>query len=178
MLEQSLFLIQSWGNDPSRTAILDPRTREALGFIYHRRRRGLFTRLCWWKRFDLDIHENDDEPLLMTLRSSFFPWFSWFVLDADGRLVGRIEAGKLFDEVGEPLALFRKSEGIYRGVKGDLAATNPEEGGIRLTLLGGEQSNPFVKMVLLAGAIVHNQTWLLKGASPRHAIPPVPRSRP
>jgi hypothetical protein len=178
MLEQSLFLILPWQGNPARAVIVEPRSRENLGFVYRRPRHGPLAWLCWRKRFDLVVHESGDEPLLMTLRQSFAPWPSWYVMDAEGRHVGRVAGRRLLDGVEDRLAVLEVSTGIYRGEGGNLAETCPEEDGVQLTLLMGESASPFVKMVLLAAALIHNQDRLLTRISARRAGPPAPRSRP
>jgi hypothetical protein len=180
MLEHPSLLISPWQERPGRAPIAALESRLPLGFVYRRRRAGWLARLCWWRQHVLAVHECDDEPLLMTVERGLVPWQSWLVRDADGRRVGRVTSRGLFDAIDRPLAVPRTSDGVvvYRGDERDLAETRADEEGVCLTFLLEERASPFLKMVLLAGALIHNQARLLTTASARRAVPPAPRFQP
>src|SRR5262249_57990094 len=95
------------------------------------------------------------------------PWPAWTVRDADGQLVGRVRGRRLRDAQGNPLAVLVPPDGdgvaVYRAAQADLAVVEREAEAVRLTFRTGEMGNPFVKMVLLAAALVHNQDVLGRG---------------
>jgi hypothetical protein len=178
MLEHaSLFLLPWHARGDRRAWILDPRSSAPLGFVCRRRRKGPFAWLCWWRRTFLAIHESEDEPLLLTIQPSFGPWKAWLVRDADDHLVGQIWGHRLHDGIKDPLAVLHPGErgaASYRSVgHEDLAVMAREEDGVRLTFLMEEGSSPFVKMVLLAAALVHNQD-ALAGSPCSPASPSLP----
>ena len=74
----------------------------------------------------------------------------------------------MLDAGGQPLATLDETDGTPPGVYRDrkrqeIASTAPAEGGVRLRFRLGEPGNPFVKMVLLAAALVHNEPRLREG---------------
>jgi hypothetical protein len=181
MLEHPSLLLQSWdARDDQRAWIIDAHSSASLGFARPRRQAGLLAWLCLRRRCYLAIHESEDEPLLLTIWPRLGPWTTWLVRDADARLVGHIRGKRLSDGVRQPLALLQTDSqagrGLYLGVnREELAVTTREEAGVRLTFLAGERSSPFVKMVLLAAALVHNQD-ALTGSPCSPASPSLPTS--
>ena len=157
MLEQQSLILLPWQDGPdARAWIVEPGTSAPLGFVRRQRPSGW---LRWLRRSFLAIHESEDEPLLMTLHSRLGPWPTWLVRDADDHHVGRICGRRLLDGLDHPVAEL-DSMGRYRNrEQQDLAVTVREEEGVRLTFLMPDGS-PFVKMVILAAALVHNQDVL------------------
>src|SRR5947207_2498311 len=117
MLEHETLLIRPWQGTPPRARIIEPGARTALGFV-RRRPAGLLAWLCWWRRTVLAVHENEDEPLLMTVRHGLGPWPSWQVCDAEGHRVGRVCGRRLLDAFDQPLAVLHgeapAGPGVYR----------------------------------------------------------------
>jgi hypothetical protein len=170
MLEQPTLLLRPWrpaleGQAGTlRAWIVEPVTATPLGFA-SRRAPGSLRWLRWWHRPTVAVHEADDEPLVFTMRAGWSWNPSWRVHDAEGRTVGRVWDELLLDRRDEPLAqLVPGSElgaTIYQGRGGQqLACTGWEDEGVRLTFLMHRRDNPFVKMLLLAAALVHNQARL------------------
>jgi hypothetical protein len=164
MLEQPALLIRPWQGKPRRAWIVEPGSATRLGFVCRRRPSGPLGWLAWWRRSGLAVHESEDEPLLLTVQQTLFPWRSWLVRDADGRPVGRVRDHRLLDAFNQPLAELQMEEhsgaSAYRDRERALAVTRQEEEGVRLTFQPGQRENPFVKMVLLAATLIHNQSAL------------------
>jgi hypothetical protein len=122
----------------------------------------------------LAIHESGDEPLLCTLGRRLGSWGSWRVRDADNHPVGQVSGLRLFDAQDNLLATAhpRPEDGTtsYLGLENrELAVTDLEADGVRLTFLLVERDNPFVKMVLLAATVVHNRDFLVQAVHPAFA---------
>lgn len=169
MLESRVILLCPWTSSAAgaqpRLWIRDANSRAPLGFACWQRGAGLLSWLRWWRRPSLAVHEALDEPLLCTVRRGLRPWPAWQVRDADSSLVGSVAGPRLFGQGDEPLATRRASaendSASYIGPGGrELATTAACPEGVRLTLLLAERDSPFVKMVLLAAALVHNQEVL------------------
>jgi hypothetical protein len=110
----------------------------------------------WWRRVFrrrvLAVHEQEDEPLLLTIRQSW----SWLprrhVCDAEGNSVGSLYGRVIDDRYGRPLASLEN--GVFLGpdrrLLADLVSTVD---GQRLTFSDDIAAEPFVKMLLLAAAL-------------------------
>lgn len=179
MLEQQSLLLLPWQTGPdARAWIVEPGSSAPLGFVRRRRSSGPLSWLCWWRRSILAVHEYEDEPLLLTLHARLA---SWLVRDADGHLVGRVRGQRLLDGFGYPLAHLQASPdgASYRNRdQHELAVTAREDDGVRLTFLLPEDGNPFVKMVLLAAALVHNQDVLASSSGANSPCSPASPSLP
>ena len=144
--------------------IIDPITEAALGFASRRRTRGRFAWLRAWGPPVIEVHESDDEPLLFTMRRGWGFGRRWRVEDAEGTSVGRVVGPFLLDRRERPLAVLRRPEArraSYRDAQGgELAATEVGDEGIRLTFRPDGEGNPFVKMLLLAATLIHNEPAL------------------
>jgi hypothetical protein len=168
MLEQPALLLRpcAAGDHPAprRVGIIDPITEVALGFASRRRARGRLAWLRAWGPPVIEVHESDDEPLLFTMRRGWGFGRRWRVEDAEGTSVGRVVGPFLLDRRERPLAHFRRSEAgtaSYKDVHGrEIAATAAGDEGVRLTFRPDGEGNPFVKMLLLAATLIHNETAL------------------
>jgi hypothetical protein len=178
MLESRVLLLRPWQLSPGETEprlwIIDPQSAAALGFVCRKPVGGLLRWLPWWRSTVIAIHESGDEPLLCTLSRRPGPWASWRVRDADDHLVGQVCGFRLFDGQNALLATAhpRPEEGTtsYLGAQNrELAVTALESDGVRLTFLLGERDNPFIKMVLLAAALVHHRDFLVQAVRPAFA---------
>jgi hypothetical protein len=119
----------------------------------------------WWsKRLALpgrgivQVHEQGDEPLLCTVfrRWSPLPWYE--VYDAEDRRVGRV-LGSVFQDQQDRLTAIRCPGGagqvVIQSVAGPLLAQlRQETDGTWLTFAAAAAQEPFVKMLLLAAALV------------------------
>jgi hypothetical protein len=110
----------------------------------------------WWRRMFsrslLAVHEQDDEPLLFTIRRAwgFIP--SREVCDADGHTVGTLIGRIIHDRHGRPLAVLKN--GVFHDAgQHTLAELSSTPEGLRLTFGNGIAGEPFVKMLLLAAAL-------------------------
>jgi hypothetical protein len=171
MLEQPALLLRPDGviGPPAswRVSIDQSQDGAVLGFAERRGGRGRFAWLRWWATPFFEVHEShetDDEPLLLTVRQV---WGTrWQVQDADGVPVGRLRGGTLLDRKDQPLAVLRRGAdrrtASYRDAQQrELAVTVCTAEGVRLTFLPEGDGNPFVKMVLLAATLVHNESALI-----------------
>ena len=169
MLEQPALLLRPGDADGAapvcrRVTVVDPATGEPLGSARRHGGRGRLAWLRWWEPPLLRVHESDDEPLLMTLRQG---WGTrWLVQDADGIVVGRLRRNVLLDRRDQEVAVLRRApdraESVYEGPEQrPLAVTAAVAGGVRLTFLPEAPDSPFLRMVLLAAALVHNEDILM-----------------
>lgn len=166
MLESPTLLLRPWLTDPAslteRCWIVDPTSTELLGSAV-RRRAPRWNR--WFRRPLVSVFESDDEPLLLTLRQGWPPWPSWSVRDAEDRLVGTVRQRQLLNADGQPLGIL--AEDNYRDDHSELALLEYEEEAVRLTFRLGRANNPFVRMVLLAAALVHHEDHLVQAEEAR-----------
>jgi hypothetical protein len=150
MLEHRVLLVRS--RTPSSVqAIIDGDSGAALG--YARWEAGPSP---WWRRVFgggvLAVHEQEDEPLLLTIHRGW----SWLprrrVCDAEGKPVGDLLGRIIHDRYGRPLAALEN--GVFRApdrrALAELASTAE---GLRLTFSDDIAGEPFVKMLLLAAAL-------------------------
>jgi hypothetical protein len=110
----------------------------------------------WWRRWFqrgvLAVHEQEDEPLLLTIRQGW----GWpprrCVCDAEGNSVGSLGGRFIQDRYGRRLATLEN--GLFRApdqrVLADLVSTTE---GQRLTFSDDIAGEPFVKMLLLAATL-------------------------
>jgi hypothetical protein len=115
----------------------------------------------WWPlaRPLLEVREDDDEPLLFTVRRCWGLTCRYEVCDADGQRVGLLSGSSLRDCFGSRLAM-RRIDGpggeVFLDPKGRLLAEVQAEGkGLRLRFGEAVAGNPFAKMVLLAAVLVN-----------------------
>ncbi len=154
MLEQRVLLM------PPREAaamrpILDAESGRRLGFARWPPVAG-----SWWRRLAppvLAVHEEEDEPLVFTIRRTWGlrPWRE--VRDADGRPVGWLRGGCVADAGGRPVAELTASAGnggrVFRGRGGrELARLTSGPEGLRLAF-SPDVGDPFLRMLLLAAVL-------------------------
>jgi hypothetical protein len=165
MLEHSELLLRVQEADSAvpQVAILEGATAGLLGSARWHGGRGRLAWLRWWAPPLVRVHESEDEPLLMSLRRG---WGArWLVQDADAIPVGRLCGGLLLDRKDIGIAVLRRApsrtEAVYEDTLGQvLATTTRQAGGVQLTFLPEAPASPFVRMVLLAAALIHNQDIL------------------
>lgn len=151
MLEHHILLVRPRSPSPTVQAILDGESGAALGYA-----RWETEPAPWWRRMFssgvLAVHEQEDEPLLFTIRRvwGFIPRRE--VCDADGQRVGTLLGRLVHDRYGRPLAALEN--GVFRDANQHaLAELCTTADGLRLTFGIGIISEPFVKMLLLAAAL-------------------------
>lgn len=168
MLEQPVLLFR-----PGRAvgAGIPPRVSvsvedgSVLGFADRGGGRGRFAWLRWWAAPFFEVHESEDEPLLLTVRQV---WGTrWQVQDADGVPVGRVRGGMLLDRRDQPIAVLHRGSDRHTATYQNawqraLAVTVCDAVSVRLSFLPEGQGSPFVKMVLLAATLVHNEKLLIR----------------
>ena len=150
MLEHRVLLVRP-PTPSSVQVIVDGESSAVLGYA-----RWEMQPSAWWRRMFrsgvLAVHEQEDEPLLLTIRQSW----TWLprrcVCDADGNSVGSLHGRIIHDRYGRPLAAWEN--GVFRApdrrVFADLVSTAD---GQRLTFHDDIAGEPFVKMLLLAAAL-------------------------
>jgi hypothetical protein len=111
----------------------------------------------WWARPVLAVHEQEDEPLLFTVRRCWLPGTRHEVRDAEGRRVGYLRGEWVCDPLGRRLAVRRPGgppgAWVFRSPGGrPLAELAPGGAGARLSF-AAEAVNPFTRMLLLASAL-------------------------
>ena len=155
MLEHDTLLLRPWSLPADGTRqrpIVEPATHGLLGFA-----RTVKPRPGWRGWFDtpaLEVHEAEDEPLVFTVRRLGGWKPTWEVRDADGHLVG------LRDRIGRPFALRGKTPdgtatGFFRSPdEHELARLVSSTEGTRLEFAANGTDNPFLRMLLLAAALV------------------------
>lgn len=158
MLEHHVLLVRSRTPSPAsetplptEQAIVDGDSGAALGYA-----RWETEPTPWWRRMFgrgvLAVHEQEDEPLLFTIRRGwgFIPRRE--VCDADGQPVGTLLGRLVNDRYGRALAALEN--GVFRDANQHaLAELSPTADGLRLTFGDEIASEPFVKMLLLAAAL-------------------------
>jgi hypothetical protein len=153
MLEVPGLLLRPPGPDGAR-AIVHAGTRQPLGFACRRPAQGLSR---WLSGPIIEVHEEEDAPLLLTIRS---PW-RWSshhqVRDAEGYLVGSLVGRFVFNEYDRCIAAASQVGDVrlvVRSPKGEALAeleTTPD--GVRLDFRPELAIDPFAKMLLLAAAL-------------------------
>jgi hypothetical protein len=140
--------------EPAR-AVLDALTGEPLGFAGWRRG-GLWPR--WLARPVLAVHESDDAPLVFTVHALWALSGRWEVRDADGNAIGVLCGSLIKDRFGRNLASWERPDGgLGRARDGDgreLMTVMPTPEGTRVAFTDAAERNPFLKMLLLAVALV------------------------
>jgi hypothetical protein len=110
----------------------------------------------WWRRMFgggvLAVHEQEEEPLLFTIRRIWGLIPRREVCDADGQPVGTLLGRLVHDRYGRPLASLEN--GVFRDANQHaLAKLSSSPEGLRLTFCDDIAGEPFVKMLLLAAAL-------------------------
>lgn len=112
---------------------------------------------CWLARSVQTVREQEDEPLLFTIRRIWGLPPRREVRDAEGQIVGScsLSGRMIHDQFGRPSAAFREADATYRGrsqaVLAELTATAE---GLRIAFRHEIAGEPFVKMLLLAAALM------------------------
>lgn len=122
-----------------------------------REMRGLGWLGCGPRRFE--VCETEDAALLMSIEHGWFGFGRWQVRDAERRRVGTVIGNHLLDDQGSRLATIRQENAgasVIRDRQGrGLARLEIEADGAQTLRFADDlEANPFLRMVLLAGAIV------------------------
>ena len=158
MLEHHVLLVRSRMPSPAGAAsgppvqpIVDGESGAVLGYA-----RWETDPSPWWQRMFsrgvLAVHEQEDEPLLFTIRRAWGITPRHEVCDADGQPVGTLLGRLVYDRHGRPLAAL--ANGVFRDSNQHaLAELSSTTEGLRLTFGDDIAGEPFVKMLLLAAAL-------------------------
>jgi hypothetical protein len=161
MLEQQTLLLRPWAPGPRpedgpRRRVLDADTVTPLGSV--RQGPAAAGWAGWLLPPVLRVHEADDEPLLCTLQRFWYLGTLWEVREADGHLIATVRRRRVDDRGGRRLAVPEAGpDGVvrFRGRSGAVLAEAAVSGGdARLTFAERLAGEPFVKMALLAAALV------------------------
>jgi hypothetical protein len=147
---------------PERT-IFHPETGRCLGLAGWQRPRFL-DRFRWWPRGPLAIHEDEDAPLVFTVRPLWRLGTAWEVREADGHDVGLLTRKLLKDALGHKLAYLAqeaRGTGIRICTPGgqEWMTLYLEAEDLRLTFAEAVDGQPYRKMMLLAAALVIKSAW-------------------
>jgi hypothetical protein len=164
MLEAQALLLRPWaagagpGTAAPRRVIADPATGRPLGFA-RRQPAAVPPWLHWLVPPALEVHEASDEPLLFTVQRFWSLGPFWEVSDADGHRVAVLRRGRVEDRLGRDLAVrARAADGTETWLYGPggpaLATAARTVDGVRLSFTDAVAGEPFVKMALLAAALV------------------------
>ncbi len=151
MLEHRVLLLRS-RSPLAVQPIVDGDSGAALGFARWRPE----TSHLWRRIFGrgvLAVHEQEDEPLLFTVRRAWSLLPRREVCDAEDQPVGSLLGRLVHDRHGRPIAALEN--GVFRNpYQRVLADLTPTADGLRLTFHDDIAGEPFVKMLLLAAALV------------------------
>ena len=114
----------------------------------------------WWARWlvgpVLEVHEQEDEPLLFTVRRCWSFAARYLVCDADDVPVGELDRSQLLDRLGRLFSV-RRREGerlVFRTSTGcPVAEAEAVEETVRLSFHAAVEHQPFAKMLLLAAVL-------------------------
>ena len=150
MLEHRVLLLRSC-TASAMQSIVDGDSGVALGFA----RWVPTVPRAWWRVFGrgvLEVHEQEDEPLLFTVRRAWSLLPRREVRDAEEQTVGVLLGHLIHDRFGRLLAALEN--GVFRNpYQRDLAELTATNEGMRLTFGDDIAGEPFVKMLLLAAAL-------------------------
>jgi len=126
-----------------------------LGLV--REMRGLGWLECGLRRFE--VCETEDAALLMSIEHGWFSLGRWQVRDAERRRVGTVIGNHLLDDQRSGFATIRQENAgasVIRDRQGrELARLESEVNGAQTLRFADDlEANPFLRMVLLAGAVV------------------------
>ena len=185
MLEEGILLLRPCSTFPAAPAGLASLTPSqvihacsgaVLGVAGWRKPQS-WTWLSWLLPPVLAVHENDDAPLLFTVHRRWRWLSSWEVRDADGRVVGTVCGPLLRDRLGRRLALCEREESDNSvRVRDDTGChlmsltTLPHER--RLTFALAVEKDPFLKMLLLAAALLLDPHLLRHMTDPTTPVSP------
>jgi hypothetical protein len=154
MLEQRVLIVRPPDGFGLRPIVGE--TGLALGYAWWRPPRA-----PWWRLRPkvLAVHEQEDEPLLFTVRRCWPFLSSREVRDAEGRRIGYLRGGRIRDRIGRHLARVElgAGTGAYCFRLGDgqpLAEVTLSDEGVRLVFGAAVEHDPFAKMLLLGGALL------------------------
>lgn len=138
---------------PHLTAILDT-AGQRLGIV--REAAG-----SWFAPRVLEVFELDDESLVFRLQRGLFS--GWVVSDAEGQLVGRLsgwQANRLEDGGGQPVASVQQLSAAATQIVAhddkELGRFEQSERGVELSFASELTGEPFLKMLVLAAALVQS----------------------
>jgi hypothetical protein len=149
MLEHRVLLLR-WRTASALQPIVDGDSGVPLGYARWQ------TPCRWWRRLFggtlLAVHEQEDEPLLFTVRRGGSLWPRREVRDAEEQPIGFVLGRLVHDRFGRLVAALQ--DGLFRNPhQRILAEMNSTTDGVRLTFGDDIAGEPFVKMLLLAAAL-------------------------
>lgn len=150
MLEHRVLLLRRCSASAVQ-AIVDGDSGAALGYARRQAERTGF----WRRLFGggvLAVHEQEDEPLLFTVRRAWSLLPRREVCDADEQPVGTLLGRLIHDRFGRPVAHLEQ-EVFLTPCRRVLAKLHATPDGLRLTFGDAVVGEPFVKMLLLAAAL-------------------------
>jgi hypothetical protein len=150
MLEHSVLLVRRGAT----RAIVDGDSGAPLGFARWQTEWPGAWRI--FARAVLAVHEQEDEPLLFTVRHAWSLLPRNEVRDAEGNLVGSLLGRFTYDRFGRQLAVLSGENGgvFHSPEQRPLAELTVSADGLRIAFHAEVAGQPFVKMLLLAACLV------------------------
>lgn len=112
----------------------------------------------WFGRRILAVHETEDAPLVFTIHRRWGLTSTWEVCDADEQILGRVAGAVVKDRFGRNLALLerpRRGPWRVRDLDGrELMTVQKGSEVVQVQFGVAAEGNPFLKMLLLAVALV------------------------
>lgn len=154
MLEHHALLLLPPDAKGSRSIRAAKAPSQTLGFACRRDPEGIWS---WLDYPVCEVHEEEDAPLLFTVRRRW-TWPARFdVRDAEdvlvGSLVGRFVLNEFNRRIAERRRLSNCLVALYGPVEEPLATLEAGAAGLRVTFHAETERDPFVKMLLLAAAL-------------------------
>jgi hypothetical protein len=149
LLEQSVLLVPA---SPGQRRRLLAVSGQPVGFA---RRLEQGSWWSWWCS-GLAVHEEEDQPLVFTIKRRFILMKRREVVDADGELVGTVALPWLLDRWGKPVVEVRprhSTSGAFLANGSVVGEWSLQEGSLRLAFMPAIMDEPYLKMLLLAAIL-------------------------
>jgi hypothetical protein len=165
MLEHRVLLLRG-GTAEAERCIVDGDSGIALGTARWQHANGRGWRK-WFHRRILEVREQEDEPLVFTVRRCWRFWPQRQVRDADEQEVGALIGHHVRDRFGRMVASFENGVFHAPDQPNTLAELTTTADGLRLTFDDDIAGEPFIKMLLLAASLLQPAPRVNKASETR-----------
>jgi hypothetical protein len=138
-------------------SIADAENKTTLGFALWQSEASRWW--TWWHWPVLSVYEQEEAPLVFTVRRAGLWGLQHEVRDAEGQRIGTFDRNAIYDRNHLLYARARSNgEGVsYENLAGEaLASMRPTPEGMELTFTKLIETDPFAKMLVLAAALFQN----------------------